>query len=83
MMYGPQAAFFTELFSTEVRYSGATLGYQLGAIAGGAFAPTIAAKLWTDFDIVWVSVYIAFASLLTLFSVMALTETYQNNLSDE
>ena len=28
MMYGPQAAFFTELFSTEVRYSGATLGYQ-------------------------------------------------------
>ena len=58
MMYGPQAAFFTELFSTEVRYSGATLGYQLGAIAGGAFAPTIAAKLWTDFDIFWVSVYI-------------------------
>ena len=54
MMYGPQAAFFTELFSTEVRYSGATLGYQLGAIAGGAFAPTIAAKLWTDFDIFWV-----------------------------
>ena len=32
MMYGPQAAFFTELFSTEVRYSGATLGYQFGAI---------------------------------------------------
>ena len=43
MMYGPQAAFFTELFSTEVRYSGATLGYQFGAILGGAFAPTIAA----------------------------------------
>ena len=34
MMYGPQAAFFTELFTTEVRYSGATLGYQFGAIAG-------------------------------------------------
>ena len=81
MMYGPQAAFFTELFSTEVRYSGATLGYQLGAIAGGAFAPTIAAKLWTDFDIVWVSVYIAFASILTLLSVMALTETYDKDLN--
>jgi len=77
MMYGPQAAFFTELFSTEVRYSGATLGYQLGAIAGGAFAPTIAAKLWTDFDIFWVSVYIAIASILTLLSVMSLTETYK------
>ena len=83
MMYGPQAAFFTELFSTEVRYSGATLGYQFGAILGGAFAPTIAALLWNNYGIFWVSVYIAFASLLTLFSVMALTETYQNNLSDE
>jgi len=83
MMYGPQAAFFTELFTTEVRYSGATLGYQLGAIAGGAFAPTIAAKLWTDFDIFWVSVYIAFASVLTLISVMLLSETYQTNLNEK
>ena len=83
MMYGPQAAFFTELFSTEVRYSGATLGYQLGAIAGGAFAPTIAAKLWTDFDIFWVSVYIAIASILTLLSVMSLTETYKTDLNEK
>ena len=82
MMYGPQAAFFTELFSTEVRYSGATLGYQFGAILGGAFAPTIAALLWKDYGIFWVSVYIAFASLLTLLSVMALTETYQIDLND-
>jgi len=82
MMYGPQAAFFTELFSTEVRYSGATLGYQFGAILGGAFAPTIAALLWKDFGIFWVSVYIAIASLLTLLSVMALTETYQTDLND-
>ena len=83
MMYGPQAAFFTELFSTEVRYSGATLGYQFGAILGGAFAPTIAAFLWNNYGIFWVSVYISFASFLTLLSVMALTETYQKNLSDE
>ena len=81
MMYGPQAAFFTELFSTEVRYSGATLGYQFGAIVGGAFAPTIAVKLWTDFDIFWVSVYIAIASTMTLLSVHALSETYKSNLN--
>ena len=81
MMYGPQAAFFTELFTTEVRYSGATLGYQFGAIAGGAFAPTIATYLWTEYDVFWVSVYISFASLLTLLSVMALTETYQTDLN--
>ena len=83
MMYGPQAAFFTELFSTEVRYSGATLGYQFGAIIGGAFAQTIAVKLWSDFDIFWVSVYIAFASMLTLISVMLLTETYKSNLDEK
>ena len=39
MQYGPQAAYFTELFTTEVRYSGASLGYQIGAILGGALAP--------------------------------------------
>ena len=83
MMYGPQAAFFTELFTTEVRYSGATLGYQFGAILGGAFAPTLAVKLWTDFGIIWVSVYIAIAALLTLLSVMSLTETYQSDLSSD
>ena len=81
MMYGPQAAFFTELFSTEVRYSGATLGYQFGAIIGGAFAPTIAVKLWTELDIFFVSVYMAFSALLTLLSVMALTETYRSDLN--
>ena len=83
MMYGPQAAFFTELFSTEVRYSGATLGYQFGAILGGAFAPTIAALLWSDYGIIWVSVYIAFASFLTLLSVLFLTETFQNDLNED
>jgi len=81
MMYGPQAAFFTELFSTEVRYSGATLGYQFGAILGGAFAPIIAVMLWKNFGIFWVSVYIACAALLTLLSVMALTETYKSDLN--
>ena len=82
MMYGPQAAFFTELFSTEVRYSGATLGYQLGAIIGGAFAPSIAAILWAKYDIIWVSVYIAFTSILSLISVYMLTETYKTSLTD-
>ena len=81
MMYGPQAAFFTELFSTEVRYSGATLGYQFGAILGGAFAPTIAALLWNDYGIIWVSAYIAFASFLTLMSVLFLTETFKYDLN--
>ena len=82
MMYGPQAAFFAELFSTEVRYSGASLGYQLGAIIGGSFAPIIATLLWKNYDIFWVSVYIAFASTLSLISVYMLTETFQKDLND-
>jgi len=82
LMYGPQAAFFTELFSTEVRYSGASLGYQIGAILGGAFAPTIATLLWREYDIIWVSVYIAIASGLSLLCVVLLTETYKSSLHD-
>ena len=82
MMYGPQAALYTELFSTEVRYSGASLGYQLGAIVGGAFAPTIATILWTQYSIVWVSVYMAFASIASLICIMMLTETSGTNLQE-
>jgi MHS family shikimate/dehydroshikimate transporter-like MFS transporter len=44
-MYGPQAAWFGELFATKVRYSGASLGYQVGAVLSGGFAPLIAAAL--------------------------------------
>ena len=39
-------------------------------------------KLWKNYDIFWVSVYIAFASLLSLISVYFLTETYKRNLND-
>jgi MFS family permease len=84
MMYGPQAAFYTELFSTEVRYSGASLGYQLGAIIGGAFAPTIATALWREstIGILGVSIYIACAAIGTILSVTFLTETFESSLHD-
>ncbi|NCG06621.1 MAG: MFS transporter [Gammaproteobacteria bacterium] len=80
MQYGPQAAYFTELFSTEVRYSGASLGYQIGAILGGALAPTIAVLLWKEFGIFYVSIYIAIAAVLTLWSLSQLEETKGNSL---
>ena len=80
MQYGPQAAFFTELFSTEVRYSGASLGYQIGAILGGALAPTIAVMLWNTYGVIYVSVYMAIAALATLFCVSRLSETSGNKI---
>ncbi len=82
MMYGPQAALLAELFSTHVRYSGASLGYQLGAILGGAFAPIIATALWSAFGTVYVAAYIAFAALLTLVSVLMLSETHGSDLHE-
>ncbi|MGW0737384.1 MFS transporter [Streptomyces sp. NPDC002851] len=41
IMYGPQAALFAELFSAEMRYTGASLGYQLSAVLGGGLAPFV------------------------------------------
>jgi MFS family permease len=49
MMYGPQAALFAELFDQRIRYSGASLGYQIGSILGGGFAPIVATALYSEF----------------------------------
>ncbi len=45
-MYGPQAAFITELFPTRIRYSGVSIAYQLTSIVGGSLAPIIALTLY-------------------------------------
>ena len=82
MMYGPQAALLAELFATRVRYSGASLGYQLGAILGGALAPLIATALLAQFgDTRYISAYIALASAITLICVWQLSETHRNELA--
>ncbi|MER7828797.1 MFS transporter [Streptomyces sp. NPDC095602] len=41
VMYGPQAALFAELFTAEMRYTGASLGYQISAVLGGGLAPFV------------------------------------------
>lgn len=43
LTYGPQAAYFTELFPASIRYSGVSIAYAIGAVLGGAFAPMISA----------------------------------------
>lgn len=84
LMYGPQAALLTELFSTHVRYSGASLGYQIGAILGGALAPIIATAIYATYDsTVGISIYIAIACALTLLSVFLLSETYKTDLRED
>lgn len=81
-MYGPQAAFFSELFGTRVRYSGASLGYQLASPLAGGLAPLIATVLlersggqpWP------VAVYLIGMAVITLISVWLVEETSQKRL---
>jgi len=67
---GPQSALFAELFPTEIRYSGASLGYQVGAILGGGLAPMIATSLFaatgTSMAITGYFVLIALVSLTSV-----------------
>ncbi len=64
---------FGELFPTQVRYSGASLGYQLGAAFGGGFAPLVA--MWileATHSTLGVSLYMAGACLVTIACVFAI-----------
>ncbi|MBS0362398.1 MAG: MHS family MFS transporter [Proteobacteria bacterium] len=74
LMYGPQAALFAELFPVEVRYSGASLGYQLGSVVGGGLAPIIATALFAHFKSSRaIAVYLAAMCVISLVSTMALS----------
>ncbi|MFC7401718.1 MFS transporter [Citricoccus sp. GCM10030269] len=69
-VYGPQAAWFAEQFPVRVRYSGVNLGYQVGTVIGGGFAPFIAALLFSlGGDTPWLIA--AYLSLLAVASVTA------------
>ncbi|MCF6521523.1 MFS transporter [Streptomyces sp. JJ36] len=81
-MYGPQAAFLTEMFDTRVRYTGASMGSQVAAIVAGSLAPIIAVELLKDFDSsVPVSVYLCLASLVTVVTVAVTRETRGRDLA--
>ena len=80
-MYGPQAAFITEMFPTKVRYTGASMGYQLAGILGGAVAPIISVALLDRLDTsVAVSVYAVAMLLVTIICVFVAPETSKIDL---
>lgn len=81
-MYGPQAAFFSELFGTNVRYSGVSIGYQLASPFAGGLAPLIATALleWSGGASWPVAVYLLGTSALTLIAVLLTAETFQSDL---
>lgn len=76
LSYGPQSALYAEMFPARVRFSGVSIGYALGAILGGAFAPMIAQLLLNRFAMGWtVGVYIAVATVISLVAVSTTRET--------
>jgi MFS transporter, MHS family, shikimate and dehydroshikimate transport protein len=75
--YGPAPALFSEMFGHKVRYSGVSLGYQLGAVAGGAFAPLIATALYAEFGSSnVVAAYVAGIAVLSLLSVSLISHPH-------
>jgi metabolite-proton symporter len=82
-MYGPQAAFIAELFPTELRYSGASMGYQLAGVLGGGIAPIVAIALVRAFGTsLAVSVYLLAMMALTLLALALAREGAERSLRD-
>jgi metabolite-proton symporter len=75
-MYGPQAAFITELFPTRIRYSGVSLAYQLTSIVAGSLAPIIALWLYQEYGSATpVAIYVGTACAISGLSALLAKET--------
>jgi metabolite-proton symporter len=74
-MYGPQAAFLSELFGTRVRYSGASLGAQLSSVVAGGLSPFIAAALLPAYGRGALALYLVFMAAITIVAVLMAAET--------
>jgi MFS family permease len=82
MQYGPQAALIAENFSTRLRYSGASLGYQLASIIAGGPAPLIAAYLLHQYRTSSaIAVYIIICAVLTIIATLMLPDRSRADIS--
>jgi MFS family permease len=76
MGYGPMASLYAELFSTRLRYSGASLGYQGGAIFGGALGPIVSTALFEATGTsTSIAVYVASMAVISFICMYLLTDT--------
>ncbi|KFI95745.1 MFS transporter [Bifidobacterium stellenboschense] len=73
--FGPIGAFLPELFDANVRYSGSGIGYNLAAIVGAAFVPTIATWLSSHWGVHSVGIYLGVMALCCLVAVLSCKET--------
>jgi len=72
--YGPLGTFLSELFPTTVRYSGASLTFNMAGILGAAFAPMIAIWLATHYSLTYVGFYLTIAACISLFSLLVISK---------
>ena len=79
-MYGPQAAFLSEMFGTRVRYSGASLGAQLSSVLAGGLSPFIAAYLLRSYGRNAVVLYVIFMAAVTIIAVFVASETHKEDI---
>jgi MHS family shikimate/dehydroshikimate transporter-like MFS transporter len=83
MMFGPESAYFPELFGSRVRYSGASIGFQVSAAIGGGFAPILATAMAGYFGgTTGVSIMMIVLALVTLAAALAARETRGLPLAD-
>jgi MHS family shikimate/dehydroshikimate transporter-like MFS transporter len=82
LMYGPQAALYSEMFPAEVRYSGASLGYQVGGMLGG-LVPLVASALLIRYDNAsWpMATLLTIVALISLLSVLLIRARYADSPS--
>ena len=84
MMYGPQAALIAEAFTPRLRYSGASLGYQLASIIAGGPAPLIATALIAEYHTGYaVAFYIAACAVISLISTAMMPDYTGQDISAE
>jgi MFS family permease len=84
MQYGPQAALIAEAFTPRLRYSGASLGYQLASVIAGGPAPLIATALFAAYGSGYaVAVYIAGCAVITLASAAFMPDHTGMDISTE
>jgi metabolite-proton symporter len=84
MMYGPQAALIAESFTGRLRYSGASLGYQLASLIAGGPAPLIATALFAQYNSGYaIAAYILFCSIVSLISTSMLRDYTNKDISEE
>ena len=72
--YGPLGTFLSELFPTTVRYSGASLTFNMAGILGAAFAPMIAIWLASTYGLTYVGFYLTIAACISLFSLLMISK---------